>query len=451
MLENQLNKDDIELIWNCTKKGDLEAKVTILKLLYELADNLKEDYVEMLLNNIKLTDGKKINNDELDLVYKLSLQGEHNEKNILICTEYLCNCLLASPTPHIKNNPILDKVLTLAQKNDIYLKKILTMCENCLKKNENSLLSYSILFEIMDKMNIEENECIQGMVKDQYLLHLFEDNFRLYNKQASELFEKSEIKFEDGANRDKFKINGFTHYENISYRIDILGNMIKYLYKDYDFIPFLKEILITKALSPNDKLIFYQFIKQFLSNDNAAEENNVNEELNKKIKQNLFELISENKEEEITLDELGLFVSLFLEMNSDKIWFEEKDSDNGINNANNNNMLKQFNIKIISLDKIEDLKGLDKFWDLTLKIKSEDILVYAINILFKLYSTKFLPELLEKCTKLILEENSNPQIFQKCIKFLKLIIIESEKDSFIRPKSHLSLLKHCLILKIKIL
>ena len=445
LLENQLNKDDIELIWNCTKKGDLEAKVTILKLLYELADNLKEDYVEMLLNNIKLTDGKKINNDELDLVYKLSLQGEHNEKNILICTEYLCNCLLASPTPHIKNNPILDKVLTLAQKNDIYLKKILTICENCLKKNENSLLSYSILFEIMDKMNIEENECIQGMVKDQYLLHLFEDNFRLYNKQASELFEKSEIKFEDGANRDKFKINGFTHYENISYRIDILGNMIKYLYKDYDFIPFLKEILITKALSPNDKLIFYQFIKQFLSNDNAAEENNVNEELNKKIKQNLFELISENKEEEITLDELGLFVSLFLEMNSDKIWFEEKDSDNGINNANNNNMLKQFNIKIISLDKIEDLKGLDKFWDLTLKIKSEDILVYAINILFKLYSTKFLPELLEKCTKLILEENSNPQIFQKCIKFLKLIIIESEKDSFIRPKSHLSLLKHCLI------
>ena len=445
LLENQLNKDDIELIWNCTKKGDLEAKVTILKLLYELADNLKEDYVEMLLNNIKLTDGKKINNDELDLVYKLSLQGKHNEKNILICTEYLCNCLLASPTPHIKNNPILDKVLTLAQKNDIYLKKILTICENCLKKNENSLLSYSILFEIMDKMNIEENECIQGMVKDQYLLHLFEDNFRLYNKQASELFEKSEIKFEDGANRDKFKINGFTHYENISYRIDILGNMIKYLYKDYDFIPFLKEILITKALSPNDKLIFYQFIKQFLSNDNAAEENNVNEELNKKIKQNLFELISENKEEEITLDELGLFVSLFLEMNSDKIWFEEKDSDNGINNANNNNMLKQFNIKIISLDKIEDLKGLDKFWDLTLKIKSEDILVYAINILFKLYSTKFLPELLEKCTKLILEENSNPQIFQKCIKFLKLIIIESEKDSFIRPKSHLSLLKHCLI------
>ena len=35
---------------------------------------------------------------------------KNNEKNILICTEYLCNCLLASPTPHIKNNPILDNI-----------------------------------------------------------------------------------------------------------------------------------------------------------------------------------------------------------------------------------------------------------------------------------------------------------------------------------------------------
>ena len=60
LLENQLNKEDIELIWNCTNRGDLEAKVTILKLLSDLADNLKEDYVEMLLNNIKeTTDGKK--------------------------------------------------------------------------------------------------------------------------------------------------------------------------------------------------------------------------------------------------------------------------------------------------------------------------------------------------------------------------------------------------------
>ena len=62
LLENQLSKEEIELIWNCTKRGDLEAKVTILKLLSELADNLKEDYVEMLLNNIKsTTDGKKPN------------------------------------------------------------------------------------------------------------------------------------------------------------------------------------------------------------------------------------------------------------------------------------------------------------------------------------------------------------------------------------------------------
>ena len=175
LLENQLNKDDIELIWNCTKRGDLEAKVTILKLLSELADNLKDDYVEMLLSNIKsTTDGKKVNNEELELVYKLSLKDINNKKNILMCCEYLCNCLLSSPSPKISGSPILEKLLDIAQKDDIYLKKILDICKECIKKNDKALLSYSILFEIMDKINRETNECIQNLIKDQYLLHLFE-------------------------------------------------------------------------------------------------------------------------------------------------------------------------------------------------------------------------------------------------------------------------------------
>ena len=65
LVENKLCEDDIKLIWSCTKKGDLEAKVTIIKLLSELADNLKEEYIEMLLNNIKSDIDKKIDEKEL--------------------------------------------------------------------------------------------------------------------------------------------------------------------------------------------------------------------------------------------------------------------------------------------------------------------------------------------------------------------------------------------------
>ena len=441
LLENQLNKEDIELIWNCTKRGDLEAKVTILKLLSELADNLKEDYVEMLLNNIKeTTDAKKINNEELELVYKLSLQGKENKKNILICCEYLCNCLLSSPTTKINNSPILEKLLILAQKDDIYLKKILEICENCIKKNDKAILSYAILFEIMEKINPETNESISNIIKEEYLLNLFKDNFKLYNKQANEILEKNNILVTDAKARDKFIINGFTHSENVNKRVETFGNLIKYLYKDIDFIPFLKEVLVTNAVSPSDKLIFYQFVKSFLKSDNAAGEEDG--EQKEKTRQKLFDLISENEENEVTLEEMNLFISLFLEINKDKISYEEKEvaDDN-----NENNSEKKFSIKIISLEKIEDLKGLDKFWDMTLKVKSEKVLSKTMNILYKIYETNFLPNLLEKCTKLMLSEDSNPQIFDKCIQLLKLIIIESEKNVFFKPKSHLSLPKNSLI------
>ena len=80
LLENELSEDDIKLIWDCTKKGDLEAKLTILKLLSDLAPYLKENYIEMLLDNIRTNVDKKNNEQEIELVYKLSIQGKDNEK-----------------------------------------------------------------------------------------------------------------------------------------------------------------------------------------------------------------------------------------------------------------------------------------------------------------------------------------------------------------------------------
>ena len=392
LLENQLNKEDIELIWNCTNRGDLEAKVTILKLLSDLADNLKEDYVEMLLNNIKeTTDGKKINNEELNLVYKLSLQGKENEKNILICCEYLCNCLLSSPTSKISNNPILEKLITLAQKDNIYLKKIIEICEECIKKNQKAILSYAILFEIMEKINPETNEVLNNFIKDEYLLHIFEDNFKLYNKQANEIMEKNNIPKDQ---RDKYKVlDGFSHLENVNKRIETLGHLIKYLYKEFDFVPFLKEVLVTNAVSPNDKLIFYQFVKSFLKQESAAGEEN--EEQKEKNKKKLFELISENYETEVSLDEMNLFISLFLEINKNKINFSEKEIKNDLDEENITQ--KKFEIKNINIDNIENLEGLDKFWEMIKKVNSEKVLSQAINILYKIYEKNFLQNLLNKC------------------------------------------------------
>ena len=101
--------------------------------------------------------------------------------------------------------------------------------------------------------------------------------------------------------------------------------------------------------------------------------------------------------------------------------------------------------EIISSYNIDEIKGLDNFWNIILRTKDQKILSISINILFQIYKNKYAEKLLEKCNNLINGENSNPEIIEKCLMLLKLIIIESEKDVLFKPKSHLSLLKNCLI------
>ena len=438
LLKNELSEDDIKLIWSCTKRGDLEAKVTILKLLSELADNLKEDYIEILLNSIKSNISQKIDEKEVQLVYRLSIQGNNNEKNILICCDYLCQCLLSLNNTNIKNNSILDTLIQIVNRDDKYLIKVLKICEDCLKKNENSILSYVILCEIIQRITIETSEPIQNLIKDRYLLKLFEDNFYLYIKQVKELLEKNNISSTDGEIIDKYIFNGFTHLDNIKKRMEIYYELIDGLYKDYDFLPFLKEVLITKAVSPNDQLIFFNFVKKYLSSDdNESYSINDNECSTKnqkeKIKKELFDLLSDNNQKDIRVEQIQLFISLFFDMNRHKMEFRGKDDDSDIE------------YEIVDVEDIDQLEGLDKLWNIILKIKDEKVLSVAINIIFQIYRNKYVEKLLDKCSNLMNEENSTPEVINKCIILLKLIIIESEKNTFFQPKSHLSLLKNCLV------
>ena len=149
LIENEINEEDIKLIWSCTKRGDLEAKLTILKLLSELAPYLKENYIEMLLNNVITNVDKKINKDEVELVYNLSTQGENNDKNIEHCCEYLCQCLLISNDSNIKKSPILEKLLEIVEKDSNFL------CSS-------GIMDYSLLVAKIS-LNNDEIKCLFGM------------------------------------------------------------------------------------------------------------------------------------------------------------------------------------------------------------------------------------------------------------------------------------------------
>ena len=432
--ENELSQEDIKLIWSCTKKGDLEASLTIFKLLSQLAPYLKENHIEMLLNSITTNLDKKSSQDEIELVYNLSMQGENNQKNIELCCHYLCQCLLISNDPKIKNSPIFEKLASIIDKDRKYLKKVLDICKEKVLKNEKTILSYSIIFEVMDKYAEDSGEIIGEFTKDKSLLKLFEENFNLYIKQAKEYLSKKNIPFSEGESIDKFIIDGFSHLDNVKKRMKVFPILINKFYTDYDFLPFLREILIENAVSPNDQLIFYDFVKKYISsNDNINTDTIIRKE---KIRDELFELISENKNFDINAEQLKLFSALFFDINKEKIKLK-------IKNEEDNN--KEIEYEIIDIENIDDLTGLDKLWNIIFQIKDEKVISVAINIIFQIYKNKYIEKLLEKCNNLIKEESAKSEIIEKCILLLKLIIIESEKNCIFKPKSHLSLIKNCLV------
>ena len=175
---NALNEEDIKLIWDCTQRGDLEAKSTIMKLLSDVAENLNENFINILLQSIINTiDKNKINEKEIDFIYNLSIHGD-NENNKIKCCEYLYQCILklGLSDNNIQTNPIMEKLVTFCGKDDKYLSKVLSMCQNDLKSNNCSLIILQILSSILDRYSICNTEIIfiknylKEFVKDDNLL-----------------------------------------------------------------------------------------------------------------------------------------------------------------------------------------------------------------------------------------------------------------------------------------
>ena len=90
-----------------------------------------------------------------------------------------------------------------------------------------------------------------------------------------------------------------------------------------------------------------------------------------KIRQELFELISEDNQKDVTMEQLKLFIALFYGMNKKKIKLnKEDDSDLGFES--------------IDVENIDELMGLDRLWNIIFKIKNENVLSTAIKITFQL-------------------------------------------------------------------
>ena len=435
---NAVKEDDIKLIWDCTQRGDLEAKNIIMKLLSDLAGNLNENYINILLENvINKIDENKMNEQDIDFIYNLSIHGD-NENNKNKCLDYLYQCILKLDLNNendIKNNPIMSKLITFAQSDDKYLGKILSMCETDLKNNNKSLLILEILSILLDKYTFVHTEVfylreiLKSFVLNETLLNLYKDNFSNYIQRIKEQIKSKNIT----ENCDNEILDNYTHIINVKKRIEFLNKWITVLYPAFDFVPFLKNILLKDPVSKNDEIIFDEFIQKYIS-ESSANENQISKEKKENMKSQLFKNFIENDQSNMTFSEFKLFISIFLGLNSTNICYVLDQNDN-------------YDIKL-SCQCIDEIKELDKLWNIIYQLKGEKVLNKAISIIFNIYkSTNEIEKLLQKCKELI-NNDENPnlnEVINKCFKLLKIIILESEKIEIGKVKSHFNLLKNCYI------
>ena len=287
----------------------------------------------------------------------------------------------------------------------------------------------------MDKKwkNEQKMEKWKKLIDNDKLLNLYKDNFLLYKKIAKESIK-------EGQKENNLIIDKYTHAENMKNRVLFLIQIIPILYPNFDFFELLKEICLHEPVFQSDKLFLYDFMKKYISesntNSNSNSEIKTSKEQKISIETQLFNMLTKENKTEMTLSQYNLFIEIFLDINCTK--------DLLIYNKTSND---QYDININYNVNIEDIFGIDKLWDLLFELNKEELIQKLINIIYNIYQNKDeIQKLLDKCVKIVKDiENITYNKLEKCINILKYIILNSEKEGYIKIKSHSNLLKDYLI------
>ena len=440
---NELTEEDIKLIWSLTEQGDLEAKMTIIKLISDFTKFLNEKLCSVILNSINIEKITTFSEKEIDLIKNLAMKA-NDKKFIVKCCEIFCDKIFEINNLNIlEKSPYVNIVVNFFEKDDICCKRIIDICEGNLKGNKNVLIVLFLLEKIIEtnkkKIRIEKineinlendfiNHEIYRLIDNNNLLSLFKNDFEAYKTKAKEVIKDNKM------NEKNLMIDGYNHENNMKYRIIFLIKIIPILFPKFDFFSLLKEICLVNPIFESDKLLFYDFMEKFISDSNK----DIIEDSSKEkiaIKEQLFNMLANENKNNYSLSQFNLYIKLFLDINNQKNFLT---------------YFKQNSNYIIDIYKnvdIDDIFGIDKIWDLLFELDSENLSKKLINIIYSLYENKNqIKVLLDKCVNLIKDfENITYNKLEVCINIIKYIIKDSEKNGIIQIKSHSDLLKDCLI------
>ena len=147
LLQNgRINDAEIEIICSGIKSGgNIEEKLTILKLLSEVSTSLSEKHISFILSliyasKLQLQDMHK---EEIDLIYALSTHYTQDEENLNKCLHFFVNAILTSKEMEgDKINHIINKVYDFTMRYSRFRKEVIVLCINSLEKVLISFIKY---------------------------------------------------------------------------------------------------------------------------------------------------------------------------------------------------------------------------------------------------------------------------------------------------------------------
>ncbi len=347
--EDKLSSGEMEIIWNGTKKGDLEGKLTILKTLKEISQSLKPKHVKMLLDNIYESEPQVLINEEIDLIYDLAMHPSQPENALEKCIKFFLNGLFASKTDDAEKTGILvNKIFQITKLNRNLKVSVLNDLIENIDLNKNAYFSFKLLGKfIFDKEsssygdnnnNNNDNDKYyahdgstpdintpavisddsnhknifeEKLIEQEKIVKLFINNFTEYKTQVKAMVDNKNW----SKDIDLLPFDNFTYSQNIRARLNFLDLLISQnvWVIEPDPIDFIFEILNNNPICEKDTQEFYKWIKKFI-------EKNLSFEMEEKIF-NLFnnKICSDNKKcQNLSIQAFESYLKIFLDINKNK-------------------------------------------------------------------------------------------------------------------------------------
>ena len=419
LTNDKLSEEELSLIWNATKTGDLDEKRIVLKILNEIiSSNLNSDennikeIIMKILNSIQ-KENSNINSDmseeEIDLIFNLINELKDQEIIGNYLDKFIDFIKENNQSKYVNN--IIKKIYDISNKQSQLKINVVKQALEFIQNVKYLSIGYKILTLYLNKSNL---------IIDEDLKKLLIENNNLLN-----IYKKS---FEDYySNKDKIDKN--KHETIIKNRIEFLKNLIKnniWNVEEDSPIDFVYKFLVLNKYNENDEKCFYNWLQSLIKKERKL--NGIEEKIFK-----LFTDKSNNLNNNLTIEGFETFLQVFIEIN---------ENENKINIEKDN----QNNIILILKNEInpKDLKGFSELKKIILENNNNEIINKGIKLLNELYMNNR-QNLVDLCLEEIKNSNNNCEIVNKCISILSNLIYLNEEKGTADVTSHLSIIKSELI------